>query len=66
MHVLGIKKEIDRLGRIVIPKDLRIRYNFENEVELIATNEGVLIKNSEYVLVEKSALGDFSVPKLQK
>ena len=48
---IGIKKEIDRLGRIVIPKEMRSLFSFENEVELIVTENGVLIKNPEYKLV---------------
>ena len=47
MDQIGVIKEIDRLGRIVIPKDLRDRYLFENKVEVVATKEGILIKNPE-------------------
>ena len=50
MDQIGVIKEIDRLGRIVIPKDLRDRYLFENRVEVVATKEGILIKNPEYRL----------------
>ena len=50
MDQIGVIKEIDRLGRIVIPKDLRDRYLFENKVEVVATKEGILIKNPEYRL----------------
>ena len=50
MVQIGVIKEIDRLGRIVIPKDLRDRYLFENKVEVVATKEGILIKNPEYRL----------------
>ena len=52
MAEIGILKEIDRLGRIVIPKELRDRYLFDNKVEVIAIKEGVLIKNPEYHLVK--------------
>ena len=47
MKGIGVLKEIDRLGRIVIPKELRDRYFLESEVEIIATTDGVLIKNPE-------------------
>ena len=47
------KKEIDKLGRICIPKEMRRLYNLENEVELKVTDEGILIRNPEYVLVRK-------------
>ena len=52
MNLIGIKKEIDKLGRICIPKEMRRLFNLENEVELQITNEGILIKNPEYVLVK--------------
>ena len=53
MDKIGIKKEIDKLGRICIPKEMRILFNLESEVELQITKEGILIKNPEYVLVKK-------------
>ena len=48
----GIIKEIDKLGRIVIPKEFRERLNFENNVEIVLTENGILIRNPEYVLVK--------------
>ncbi|MBO5207192.1 MAG: division/cell wall cluster transcriptional repressor MraZ [Clostridia bacterium] len=53
MEKIGVVKEIDKLGRIVIPKDLRKRYGLQKEVEIIATVDGVLIKSAEYVLTKK-------------
>ena len=53
MEKIGVKKEIDKLGRICIPKEMRRLFNLENEVELQVTNEGVLLKNPEYILVKK-------------
>ena len=53
MEKIGVVKELDRLGRIVIPKDLRERYGLEKEVEIIATVDGVLLKSAEYVLTKK-------------
>ena len=55
---IGIIKEIDRLGRIVIPKEYRERLNLTNEVEIALTKEGVLIRNPEYVLVKKDTTVD--------
>lgn len=52
-HSVGIKKEIDGLGRMVIPKELRELYHLDGEVELVATEEGVLVRNPEYVLVAR-------------
>ena len=51
---IGILKEIDGLGRLVIPKEMRELFNFRNTVELLITEEGVLVRNPEYVLVKKS------------
>ena len=53
MDPIGIKKEIDKLGRICIPKDMRKMFKLENEVELQITSQGILLKNPEYVLVKK-------------
>lgn len=54
MELIGVEKEIDKLGRIVVPMDLRRCYGLENRVELVATKDGILIKNIEYVLVSKN------------
>lgn len=51
---VGITKEIDKLGRIVIPKEFRDRFNLVDEVEILLTEEGILIRNKEYVLVKNS------------
>ncbi len=50
---IGIIKESDKLGRLVIPKDLRERYALDNKVEIVATEQGVLIQSPEYMLVKK-------------
>ena len=47
-----IIKEIDKLGRIVIPKEMRDRLALGDAVELTLTEEGVLIRNPEYRLVK--------------
>ena len=52
---VGVIKEIDKLGRIVIPKEMRERLGFERDVEVVLTEEGVLIRNSEYKLVKVEA-----------
>ncbi|MBR5449162.1 MAG: hypothetical protein IKV43_04150 [Clostridia bacterium] len=63
MKSVGVKKEIDKLGRICIPKEMRKLFNLENEVELQITTEGILIKNPEYILVKKEEItkNDFIV-----
>ena len=50
---IGVKKEIDKLGRICIPKEMRNLFKLENEVKLQITTEGILLKNPEYILVKK-------------
>ncbi|MBQ7387450.1 MAG: hypothetical protein IJW03_04710 [Clostridia bacterium] len=49
---IGINKEIDALGRLVIPKEMRALFNMNKQVELVITEEGILIKNPEYKLVK--------------
>ena len=48
---IGVIKEIDKLGRIVIPKEMRDRLGFGDSVEVVVTEEGVLVRNPEYRLV---------------
>ena len=52
MEKPGINKEIDSLGRLVIPKEMRSLFKMETEVELIVTEEGILVRNPKYKLVE--------------
>lgn len=52
MNEIGILKEFDKLGRIVIPKELSERYGLNNKIEIVATKDGVLIKNPEYFLTK--------------
>ncbi len=52
-ELVGIIKGVDKLGRIVIPKELRERYALSDSVEIIATADGVLLKNPEYILMKK-------------
>ena len=48
---IGIIKEIDNLGRLVIPKEFRERLGLDKQVELVINEEGILIRNSIYKLV---------------
>ena len=52
MEKVGIIKEIDGLGRIVIPKEIRNRLGFGKTVELVVTEDGLLIKSDGYRLVK--------------
>lgn len=53
MAEIGVVKDFDPLGRIVIPKELRERYGLLERVEIIATKEGLLLKSPDYVLVKR-------------
>ena len=50
MTAIGIERNVDRLGRIVIPKELRDFFKIEKDtrLEIIGTDEGILIKFPEY------------------
>ena len=52
MDKIGIIKEIDNLGRLQIPKEIRRRWGLSEKVELVTTKEGLLIKSTEYELVK--------------
>ena len=53
MSKVGILKGFDKLGRIVIPKELRDRYGLNGVIGIVATEEGVLIKSQEYILTKR-------------
>lgn len=55
--MIGINKKADKLGRIVIPKEMRKLLNLENKVEIVMTEEGVLIRNPKYILSKKDKNG---------
>ena len=50
---VGVIKEIDNLGRIVVPKEMRERLSLEKRVEVVLTKDGVLLRNPEYELIKK-------------
>ena len=54
MSDIGIIKEVDNLGRLCIPKEMRQLFKLEKEVELVVTEKGILLKNPDYVLVKKN------------
>jgi len=56
MDKVGITKEVDKLGRIVIPKDLRDMFMINKEVEIIVTSDGILLRNPQYMLIKKASL----------
>ncbi len=52
MKDIGMKKEIDKLGRLQIPKEIRELYHLDGEVALVNTAEGLLIRTPKYMLVK--------------
>ena len=52
MEYIGVVKEVDALGRICIPKDMRNAVGLTKEVELLVTSDGLLIRNPQYKLVK--------------
>ena len=46
-----MEKKVDNLGRVTIPKRLREFYHFEKEVQLIETEQGILLTNPQYKMV---------------
>ena len=53
---IGVLKDIDNLGRLVIPKEMRETFKLDKSVELVVTEEGVLIRNPKYKLIEKEGV----------
>ena len=50
---IGIIQEIDKLGRLMIPKEMRKRFSIDGMVELVLTEEGILIKKPMLSLLEE-------------
>lgn len=50
-ETVGVIKEIDNLGRIVVPKEMRDRLLLDKRVEVVFTKDGVLLRNPEYELI---------------
>ena len=50
---IGELKEIDNLGRLVIPKEMRDSFKLNEVVELVVTKDGILIRNPKYEIIEK-------------
>ena len=55
---IGIIREFDKLGRLVIPKEMRTLFNFEKEVEIVVTEDGVLLRNPKYKFVKTQSLDE--------
>lgn len=57
-QAVGIVKEIDNLGRLCVPKEIRRLFGIDKEVELVLTKEGVLMRNPRFKLTEKNDFND--------
>ena len=44
MKQIGFIKEVDKLGRLGIPKNIRERLELDGKVELIMTDDGLLVR----------------------
>lgn len=49
---VGVIREVDDVGRLVIPKKIRERLHLQGTVELLVTQEGLLIRNMENEMVK--------------
>ena len=56
MTQIGITKQIDKLGRLCIPKEIREFLGLERDVMLIVTDNGLPIKSTEYTLIKSSEI----------
>ena len=56
MEKIGVVKDIDELGRLQIPIEIRKRLGLNKHVELILTTEGLLIRSREYHLVKATEI----------
>ena len=55
---VGITKEIDDLGRLQIPKEIRKKLGLDKNVELVVTEDGLLVKSEEYRLIKIAEVKD--------
>jgi len=55
MTRIGITRKIDTLGRLVIPKEMRLFFQMQAQeyAEVIATEQGILIRNPVYEVRKK-------------
>ena len=50
MSTIGIRRKIDKTGRLCIPKEMRDLLKLERKVEIFLTEDGVFVRNPDYVL----------------
>ena len=58
METIGVVRKIDSLGRLVLPSELRNFYhlNKDDEVEIIPTKDGILLKKPSFVVIVNKTL----------
>ena len=57
-----VKRTVDELGRIVLPKDMRVYFDLNSGdiLEIIAVKDGILIKKSNDQKIKRSRAEYFS------
>ena len=50
---IGVVKEIDGPRRLVVPKEMRSLFHIDKAVELVVTEEGILLRSPVYKLVKR-------------
>ena len=50
-------------GRLVIPKEMRLKFHLEREVEILPTDEGILIRNPKYRIIEIESVKETNLKK---
>ena len=55
---VGVVKEIDGLGRLVVPKEMRSLFHIDKAVELVVTQDGILLRSPAYKLVKREDKGE--------
>ena len=68
-NIVGIIRELDKQGRIVIPKEYRERFGLIRNVEIIGTEFGIVLRNPEYSLIkvdkDNNIEGDMKLDKIK-
>lgn len=60
-YKIGLIKEIDSLGRIVISKEIRDRLKLDKKVELVLVKDGLLIRNPEYEMIKIKSIDEANI-----
>lgn len=56
--MLGIRKKIDKLGRICIPKEMRTLFKLDDDVELLVCDDGIFIRKPLTLSEDKKKRGN--------